>query len=71
MGVPKVDLITPGQHRRLKVLRLVAVVAVLLVAIGLLGAFLVHWVLGLVALFFAPAVLYLLVLLFEAIVPAD
>lgn len=71
MALPETHLLNPEQRRRLKLLRLVTAVAALVVLAGVVAAALLHVVLGVVALFFAPAMVYLLVVLFEAIVPAD
>jgi len=71
MGASKIDLLTPRQRRRLKLLRLVAAIALVLVAAAVVAAFLVHWALGLIALFLAPVAIYLLVALFETVVPGD
>ncbi|MDH3705293.1 MAG: hypothetical protein OES57_04465 [Acidimicrobiia bacterium] len=67
--MPKIDLLTVEQRRRLKLLRVVAGVAFVLVAVGVLAAFMVHWGFGLLALFVAPVVVFGAVVLFETVVP--
>ncbi|MGI9603148.1 MAG: hypothetical protein ACR2QE_14775 [Acidimicrobiales bacterium] len=71
MSVPTIDLITPEQRRRLKLLRVVALVAAALVGAGVVFAFTAHWAFGLVALFLWAPVVHLVVVLFETIVPGD
>lgn len=65
----KIDLLTVEQRRRLKLLRVVASVALVLVVALVVLAFLTHWLLGLLAVFVAPVVLYGAVALFETLVP--
>ena len=69
MSAPKIDLLTAEQRRRLKLLRVVAAIALGLVAVGVVAAFTVHWGLGVLALFAAPVALYGAVALFETVVP--
>lgn len=67
--MPKIDLLTVAQRRRLKLLQVVAAIALVLVAVGVLAAFMVHWGWGVLALFAAPVALYGAVALFETVVP--